>query len=39
MDSYFHDATSAYIMAIFGVTLAPLMEEMFFRGLLLPDIG
>jgi len=36
MDSYFHDATSAYIMAIFGVTLAPLMEEMFFRGLLYP---
>lgn len=36
MDSYFHDATSAYIMAIFGVTLAPLMEEVFFRGLLYP---
>jgi hypothetical protein len=36
MDSYFHDATSAYIMAIFGVTLAPLLEEMFFRGLLYP---
>ncbi len=36
MDSYFHDASSAYIMAIFGVTLAPLMEEMFFRGLLYP---
>ena len=26
-------------MAIFGVTLAPLMEEMFFRGLLYPDPG
>lgn len=36
MDSYFHDATSAYVMAIFGVTLAPLMEEMFFRGFLYP---
>jgi hypothetical protein len=36
MDSYFHDATSAYIMAIFGVTLAPLLEEIFFRGLLYP---
>ncbi len=36
MDSYFHDASSAYIMAAFGVTLAPLMEEMFFRGLLYP---
>ena len=30
--------TSAYIMAIFGVTLAPLMEEMFFRGLLYPMV-
>lgn len=36
MDSYFHDATSAYIMTAFGVTLAPLLEEMFFRGLLYP---
>ncbi len=39
MDSYFHDATSAYIMTAFGVTLAPLLEEMFFRGLLLSDPG
>ncbi len=36
MDTYFHDATSAYVMAIFGITLAPLLEEMFFRGLLYP---
>jgi CAAX protease family protein len=36
MDSYFHDATSAYIMAAFGITLAPLLEEIFFRGLLYP---
>ena len=36
MDTYFHDATSAYMMAIFGITLAPLLEEMFFRGLLYP---
>ena len=36
MDKYFHDATSAYLMAAFGVTLAPLLEEMFFRGLLYP---
>ena len=33
---FFHDATSAYMMAAFGMTLAPLLEEMFFRGLLLP---
>jgi hypothetical protein len=36
MDSYFHDATSAYLMAGFGITLAPLLEELFFRGLLYP---
>ena len=36
MDAYFHDATSAYMMAAFGMTLAPLLEELFFRGLLYP---
>jgi membrane protease YdiL (CAAX protease family) len=36
MDTYFHDASSAYMMAAFGVTLAPLLEEVFFRGLLYP---
>jgi uncharacterized protein len=39
MDSYFHDATSAYIMAAFGITLAPLLEEIFFRGLLYPILA
>jgi len=36
IDAYFHDATSAYMMAAFGITLAPLLEELFFRGLLYP---
>lgn len=36
MDNFFNDATSAYMMAAFGVTLAPLLEELFFRGLLYP---
>lgn len=36
MDTYFRDASSAYLMAAFGVTLAPLLEEIFFRGLLYP---
>ena len=36
MDKYFNDASSAYLMAAFGITLAPLMEELFFRGLLYP---
>lgn len=36
MDTFFHDAGSAYMMAAFGITLAPLLEEVFFRGLLFP---
>jgi len=36
MDTYFKDASSAYLMAAFGITLAPLLEEIFFRGLLYP---
>src|SRR5271165_4518592 len=36
MDKYFHDATSAYLMAAFGMSLAPLLEELFFRGMLYP---
>jgi uncharacterized protein len=36
MDNYFHDAPSAYLLAAFGMSLAPLLEEMFFRGMLYP---
>jgi membrane protease YdiL (CAAX protease family) len=36
MDKYFHDASGAYLLAAFGITLAPLLEELFFRGLLYP---
>ena len=36
LDDYFTDATSAYLMAGLGVILAPLLEEMLFRGLLYP---
>ncbi len=36
MDKYFNDAGSAYLMAAFGITLAPLLEELFFRGMLYP---
>ncbi len=36
MDTYFRDASSAYMMAAFGMTLAPVLEELFFRGLLYP---
>jgi uncharacterized protein len=36
MDNYFHNASDAYLLAAFGLSLAPLMEEMFFRGMLYP---
>jgi membrane protease YdiL (CAAX protease family) len=36
VDKFFNSTTSAYLMAAFGTTLAPLLEELFFRGLLYP---
>jgi len=36
MDKFFNDAGSAYLMAFFGVAVAPLLEELFFRGMLYP---
>jgi membrane protease YdiL (CAAX protease family) len=36
VDRFFTDANGAYLMAAFGVTLAPLLEELFFRGMLYP---
>jgi uncharacterized protein len=36
VDKFFSDATGAYLMAGFGITLAPLLEELFFRGMLYP---
>ena len=36
VDKFFTDTFGAYLMAAFGVTLAPLLEELFFRGMLYP---
>ncbi len=36
VDKYFTTATGAYLMAAFGTTLAPLLEELFFRGMVYP---
>ncbi|HZD32349.1 MAG TPA: type II CAAX endopeptidase family protein [Candidatus Angelobacter sp.] len=36
VDKYFGEITGAYLMSAFGVTLAPLLEELFFRGMLYP---
>jgi membrane protease YdiL (CAAX protease family) len=36
MDQFFLNAQGAYLMMIFGVAIAPLAEEMLFRGFLYP---
>jgi membrane protease YdiL (CAAX protease family) len=36
VDRFFTDTNGAYMMAAFGITLAPLLEELFFRGMLYP---
>lgn len=36
IEDLFNNRTNAYLMAVFGMTLAPLLEELFFRGLLYP---
>lgn len=36
IDSFFRTPAEAWVLTIFGVTLAPLMEELFFRGFLYP---
>jgi membrane protease YdiL (CAAX protease family) len=36
MDKFFQNQQGAYLMLIFGVAIAPLAEEMFFRGFLYP---
>jgi len=36
IDRFFQTKQEAWVLAIFGMTLAPLMEELFFRGFLYP---
>jgi membrane protease YdiL (CAAX protease family) len=38
MDKFFGDATTAYLMAFFGILIAPVLEELFFRGMLFPTL-
>jgi membrane protease YdiL (CAAX protease family) len=38
IDQYFRSPVDAWLMAGFGVSFAPLMEELFFRGFLYPVI-
>ncbi len=39
IEQYFKDATGTYLMVVFGITVAPLMEELFFRGFLYPVVA
>jgi membrane protease YdiL (CAAX protease family) len=39
IDKYFQDPTSAWLLTIFGVSLAPLVEELFFRGFFYPVVA
>jgi CAAX protease family protein len=39
IDRYFRDMLGAYMMAAFGLTCAPLVEELFFRGFLYPALA
>ena len=39
IDQFFSDFVGAYIMAIFGLTMAPLLEELFFRGFFYPALS
>lgn len=36
IDRFFDNAQQAWLMSVFAVTIAPLMEELFFRGFLYP---
>jgi hypothetical protein len=39
IEQYFADTTGTWMLAIFGVTVAPFFEEMFFRGFLYPALA
>lgn len=39
IDKYFSDTGGAYLMAFFGITFAPLVEELFFRGFVYPVVA
>jgi membrane protease YdiL (CAAX protease family) len=39
IDQFFRTAREAYLLSAFGVTFAPLLEELFFRGFLYPVLA
>ncbi len=39
IDRYFQNRTAAWMMSVFGISMAPLVEELFFRGFLYPVLA
>ena len=39
MDRFFQTAREAWILSVFGITMAPFLEELFFRGFLYPVLA
>jgi membrane protease YdiL (CAAX protease family) len=39
IDQYFRDTSSAYLLAGFGIFIAPFVEEVFFRGFVFPALA
>jgi CAAX protease family protein len=39
IEEFFRETQAVYMLAVFGITLAPLMEELFFRGFLYPVLA
>jgi membrane protease YdiL (CAAX protease family) len=39
MDEFFRTPRLAWLVSVFGVTMAPLLEELYFRGFLYPALG
>src|SRR5258708_12433559 len=39
IDEYFRTPASAYMLAAFGILVAPAVEELFFRGFLYPALA
>lgn len=39
IDRFFQNAREAWVLSLFGMTLAPLLEELFFRGFLYPVLA
>ena len=39
IDRFFQTTSEAWVLSLFGMTVAPLLEELFFRGFLYPVLA